>query len=77
MNSGSPVEQFILVHSANDGTFLSLDYSTNSANVNVSALMVIYSSDFNSSSNFEDDSDVCTGYTTINTSINELQRLAG
>jgi hypothetical protein len=60
MNSGSLIEQCILVHDANNRTLLSLDYSTNSANVNVSALMVVNPSDVNSSSSFEDDSDVCT-----------------
>jgi hypothetical protein len=71
MNSGSPVEQCILMRNANDRTFLSLDYSTNSANVNLSELMAIYSSNVNSASSFEDDTHVCTGHTTISTSINE------
>jgi hypothetical protein len=71
MNSRPFVDQGILVHNANDRTSLGLDYSTNSANVNVSALMVIYSYDINSSSSFEDDTDVCACYTTICTSINE------
>jgi hypothetical protein len=39
MNSRPFVEQGILMHNTNDRTFLGLDYSTNSANVNVSALM--------------------------------------
>jgi hypothetical protein len=71
MNSGSLIEQCILVLDANNRTLPSLDHSTNSANVYVSALMVVNPSDVNSSSSFEDDSDVCTGYTTISTSINE------
>jgi hypothetical protein len=71
------VEQCILMHNANDRTFLSLDYSTNSANINVSALMIIYSSNVNSASSFEDDMDVFTGHITISTSINECQGLAG
>jgi hypothetical protein len=71
MNCGSFVEQSILMHYADDSTFLSLDDSTNSANVYIGALMVVNSSDVNILSSFEDNTDVCTGYTTISTSINE------
>jgi hypothetical protein len=53
------------MHDANDRTFLSLDDPTNSANVNVGTLMVVNSSDVNSSSSFEDSTDVRTGYTTL------------
>jgi hypothetical protein len=71
MNGGSFVEQGILMHYANERTLLSLNDSTNSANVYISALMIINSSDVNCLSSFEDDTDICTGYTTISTSINE------
>jgi hypothetical protein len=71
MNGGSYVEQGILMHYANDRTLLSLDDSTNCANVDIGALMVFNPSDVNSLSSFEDNMDVCTGYTTISTSINE------
>jgi hypothetical protein len=71
MNCGYFVEQGILMHNANERTLLSLDDSTNSANVYVSTLIVVNSPDVNSSSSFKDNMDVCTGYTTISTFINE------
>jgi hypothetical protein len=61
----------ILMHYANDRTFLSLDDSTNSTNVYIGALLVVNSSDVNSSSGFEDNTDIYTGYTTNSTSFNE------
>ena len=59
------------MHNANDWTLLSLNDSTNSSNIYVGALMIVNSSDVNSSSSFKDDTDICTGYTTISASINE------
>jgi hypothetical protein len=62
---------WILVHNTSNGAFLGWDYSTNSTNINIGALMIINSSDINISSGFEDDAYVVTCYYTISTSINE------
>jgi type IV secretory pathway protease TraF len=73
MDSRSFIEQGILVHNANDGTFLGLYHTSHSANIYVGTLVIVNSSDINLTSSFEYGSYIITSYTAMSTSIDKGQ----
>jgi hypothetical protein len=65
------VQESILIHDTNDGSFIRMDDSSNSTNVNIGTAMIIYALNVNSTVGLDDNTNVVSSDAAVSTSVYE------